>query len=231
MGRAAGREAAADPRKALLLVPTEGLGQAIAGEWEAAGETVDPRAMPLTGLANAAIDRVAPDRLAFAAALAKYAEADLACYRAEGPEALAERQAGSWDGLLGWARRRFDIDFVTTTASSTSTSRRRRSSAWRMRSPRSMPSTSPACRRWSPSAARWSPRWRWSRGQRPPRRGTRSASTSAGSSKNGAPTPKPRRRWRAAGRFLRRRQFPEAARPLVLGSGQVADERDQPGLP
>lgn len=103
------------PGKALLIVPNEALGRAIAGEWASAAETVDPRAMPLTGLANAAIDRVAPDRASFAADLAKYAEADLACYRAEGPRTLAERQAESWDRLLGWARRRYDVDFAITT--------------------------------------------------------------------------------------------------------------------
>ena len=103
------------PGRALLAVPTRALAEAIAGEWAGAAETVDPRAMPLTGLANAAIDRVAPDRAAFAAGLARYAEADLACYRAEGPETLARRQQQSWDGLLGWARRRFDVDFATTT--------------------------------------------------------------------------------------------------------------------
>jgi chaperone required for assembly of F1-ATPase len=69
----------------------------------------------MTGLANAAIDRVAPDCAAFAANLAKYAEADLACYRAEAPQALADRQAAEWDRLLGWARRRFDVDFAVTT--------------------------------------------------------------------------------------------------------------------
>ena len=70
--------------------------------------------MPLTGLANAAIDRVAPDKKAFADGLARYAEGDLACYRAEGPEGLVQRQAAEWDKLLGWGRRRFDVDFNTT---------------------------------------------------------------------------------------------------------------------
>lgn len=102
------------PGKALLVVPTEALAQAIAEEWATSGESVDPRSMPLTGLANAAIDRVSPDRTAFAAGIAKYAEADLACYRAEGPQTLAERQAESWDKLLGWARRRYDVDFATS---------------------------------------------------------------------------------------------------------------------
>jgi chaperone required for assembly of F1-ATPase len=96
--------------------PTETLARAIAEEWSAvavAGE-IDPRAMPLTGLANAAIDRVAVDRQAFAASLAHYAEADLACYRAEWPPELVERQSQTWDGLLAWARRRYDVDFATT---------------------------------------------------------------------------------------------------------------------
>lgn len=103
------------PGRAPLLVPTAALAEAIAAEWAEAEETIDPRAMPLTGLANAAIDRVAPDRAAFAAGLGKYAEADLACYRAEGPQTLVERQKESWGALLGWARRRFDVDFTTTT--------------------------------------------------------------------------------------------------------------------
>jgi chaperone required for assembly of F1-ATPase len=102
------------PGRTMLTVPTEALGRAIADEWASAGETADPRAMPLTGLANAAIDRVAPDRGAFAAGLAKYAEGDLACYRAEAPTSLVERQAESWDRLLCWARRRYDVDFAVT---------------------------------------------------------------------------------------------------------------------
>ena len=102
------------PGRALLIVPSKALAKAIADEWASAEETVDPRAMPLTGLANAAIDRVALDLAAFAAGLARYAEADLACYRAEGPETLIALQRQSWDSLLGWARRRFDVDFAVT---------------------------------------------------------------------------------------------------------------------
>lgn len=99
------------PAKAELMLPTEALAEAVAREWAEAAETVDPRAMPLTGLANAAIDRVAPDTEAFAGVLAKYGESDLLCYRAEAPVVLAEREAAEWDPLLAWARRRFDVDF------------------------------------------------------------------------------------------------------------------------
>jgi chaperone required for assembly of F1-ATPase len=102
------------PAQAALAVPTEALAEAIADEWSTVGQSIDPRSMPLTGLANAAIDRVSPERQAFAIGLARYAEADLACYRAEGPSALVERQEQEWEKLLVWARRRFDVDFVTT---------------------------------------------------------------------------------------------------------------------
>ena len=100
------------PARADLTVPTRVLADAIAAEWQDCGESVDPRAMPLTGLANAAIDRVGPARAGFAAGLARYAENDLTCYRAEGPEALVARQSESWDVLLAWARRRYDVDFT-----------------------------------------------------------------------------------------------------------------------
>ena len=102
------------PARAELSIPARALAEAIAEEWRQAGETIDPRVMPLTGLANAAIDRVGPERQTFAAGLARYAEADLACYRSEWPPELVERQARAWDDLLAWARRRYDVDFATT---------------------------------------------------------------------------------------------------------------------
>jgi chaperone required for assembly of F1-ATPase len=103
------------PARAALVVPTPALSDAIVDEWRSIGERIDPRSMPLTGLANAAIDRVAPDSRAFAAGLTRYADADLFCYRAEGPRALVDREERSWDALLDWARRRYDVDFAITT--------------------------------------------------------------------------------------------------------------------
>lgn len=102
------------PGRALLTLPNDTLAQAVAAEWAAVGETLDPRAMPLTGLANAAIDRVAPDPDAFAAGLAAYGESDLLCYRAEAPAELVARQAAAWDPLLDWARGSLGIEFVVT---------------------------------------------------------------------------------------------------------------------
>ena len=103
------------PARAELIVPTEDMAEAIAEEWRSCGETVEPRSMRLTGLANAAIDRIAADPEAFAAGLARYGENDLTCYRAEGPDTLVRRQGESWDVLLDWARRRYDVDFACAT--------------------------------------------------------------------------------------------------------------------
>jgi chaperone required for assembly of F1-ATPase len=102
------------PARNALVVPTQALAEAIAEEWRAVEGHIDPRAMPLTGLANAATDRVAPDAPAFAAGLARYAESDLTCYRATEPSALVDVQETAWDALLAWARHRYDVDFATT---------------------------------------------------------------------------------------------------------------------
>jgi chaperone required for assembly of F1-ATPase len=67
--------------------------------------------MPMTGFANAAIDHVAPDRVAFAASIAAYAESDAFCYRAEADEPLAPKQAEIWGAWLDWAQGRYDVSF------------------------------------------------------------------------------------------------------------------------
>ncbi len=103
------------PGRTPLVLPTEALAEAVAEEWRAVGETIDPRAMPLTGLSNAAIDRIAPDRERFAAGLAAYGESDLLYYRADLPEPLVDRQIAHWDPLLDWARGRYDVHFETAT--------------------------------------------------------------------------------------------------------------------
>lgn len=101
------------PGRAPLALPTPALTQAVAAEWCAVGDTLDPRAMPLTGLANAAIDRITPDRQAFAAGLARFGESDLLCYRAEEPD-LAARQAAAWDPVIAWVQRRYDFGVEVT---------------------------------------------------------------------------------------------------------------------
>ncbi|ABS64378.1 ATP12 ATPase [Parvibaculum lavamentivorans DS-1] len=91
------------PAKEPLAVPVLALARAIADEWEAQAEEIDPRAMKLTKLANTAIDLVAPRREAVIAELVNFAATDLLCYRADAPAALAARQAAAWEPLLAWA--------------------------------------------------------------------------------------------------------------------------------
>ena len=79
------------------------LAQAVAEEWAAQDETIDPRAMPLTRLANAAIDLGGSGRQAMVEGARAYAATDLLCYRAETPRDLVERQVWAWQPLLDWA--------------------------------------------------------------------------------------------------------------------------------
>ncbi|NNC72326.1 MAG: ATPase [Sphingomonadaceae bacterium] len=103
------------PGRAPLAVPAQKLADAMAAEWAGQEEKIDPLSMPLTGLANAAVDRIAPDPQSFAAELAKYGETDLLCYRAESPVELVARQAKAWDPLLDWASEQYGVTFETTT--------------------------------------------------------------------------------------------------------------------
>jgi chaperone required for assembly of F1-ATPase len=102
------------PSRRDLALPGALLAEAIADEWNAQGESIDPRAMPLTGLANAAVDRIAPGAAAFARGLAAYGESDLLYYRAEGPAPLVARQTLLWDPILAWAQQRYDAVFELT---------------------------------------------------------------------------------------------------------------------
>lgn len=103
------------PAKAPLVVPTQALAVLIAAEWAAQGTELRPETMPATRAANTAIDRVCHHHAAVAAEIAGYGEADLLCYRAEGPAGLAARQAAAWDPLLAWAEGRFGVRFARQT--------------------------------------------------------------------------------------------------------------------
>lgn len=103
------------PGRLPLVLPTPALADGVAQEWRVVDDEIDPRAMPLTGLANAAIERVAADPALFAANLAAYAESDLLCYRAADPPELVARQAAAWDPPLDWALGRYDVAFATAT--------------------------------------------------------------------------------------------------------------------
>jgi chaperone required for assembly of F1-ATPase len=92
------------PAGRVLAAPTPALAQAIAAEWAAQGEMIDPAKMPHTRLANAIIDGVTKRPGPIAAEVEKYLACDLVCYRADRPQGLRERQAEHWDPILAWAR-------------------------------------------------------------------------------------------------------------------------------
>jgi chaperone required for assembly of F1-ATPase len=102
------------PQRATLMVASAALAEAIAAEWDDVGETIDPAAMPMTGLANAAIDLAAPDLTAFAAPIAAYATSDLLCYRDARDATLQAEQAAAWNPLLAWAEERYGVEFALT---------------------------------------------------------------------------------------------------------------------
>ncbi|WP_439533758.1 ATP12 family protein [Polymorphobacter sp.] len=102
------------PARARLALPNAALADAVAAEWQAVADKLDPARMPFTGLANAAQDLIAADAHAHAARLAAYAAHDLLCYRAENPPPLVRRQAEAWDPVLDWATQTQGWRFTVT---------------------------------------------------------------------------------------------------------------------
>jgi len=91
------------PAKRGLILPTQAMAQAVAAEWDAQEDEINPQTMPVTKTANAAIDKVAVQHAEVADMLAAYGDADLLCYRADNPEELVARQVVQWDPMLDWA--------------------------------------------------------------------------------------------------------------------------------
>jgi len=101
------------PAGRVLAAPTRGLAVALAAEWAAQPDVVDPAKMPLTRLANAIIDGVADAPGPVADEIRKYLGSDLLLYRADVPRALRERQAEHWDPILVWAGDTLGAHFKT----------------------------------------------------------------------------------------------------------------------
>lgn len=97
------------PARALLAVPWRPVAEALAREWEAQGERIDPSRMPLTRIVNVALDGVASVADAVKDEIAAYAGSDLLAYRAEGPERLVQRQTAEWDPIVVHAERRLGV--------------------------------------------------------------------------------------------------------------------------
>jgi chaperone required for assembly of F1-ATPase len=94
-----------------VIAPTSEIADAIAAEWNAQGETIDPLTMPLTRFANSVAE--VNDRVgAVADDIAKYLGSDLLFYRAGHPEALVAKEAAHWDPILFWAANELGAHFM-----------------------------------------------------------------------------------------------------------------------
>ena len=102
------------PAKAVLVVPTRALAEAIAAEWGAVPDKADINVshLPLTRLAATGLDRVTSQRARVIEDTAKYAGSDMLCYRASEPETLVKRQQATWQPLLDWAAERYGARLV-----------------------------------------------------------------------------------------------------------------------
>jgi len=101
------------PAKRPLTLPTRTMAEAVAAEWQAQDKQIDPRTMPVTKTANAAIDKVAVQKDEVVDMLAAYGDSDLLCYRADSPEELVARQAAEWDPMLAWAATTLGVSLRT----------------------------------------------------------------------------------------------------------------------
>ncbi|WP_371877270.1 ATP12 family chaperone protein [Alsobacter ponti] len=100
------------PARSPLETPAQAATQAVADEWAAQGDVIDPASMPFTKLVNTALDGVARQREAVVDEIARYAGSDLLCYRAGDPARLVERESAHWDPVLAWARDELGARFV-----------------------------------------------------------------------------------------------------------------------
>jgi len=95
-----------------VVAPTPEIADAIAAEWQAQQETIDPLTMPLTRLANSVVDAVVDRVDAVTEDVAKYFQSDLLFYRAGHPDALVAREAAHWDPPLFWAADALGAHFI-----------------------------------------------------------------------------------------------------------------------
>lgn len=99
------------PGKQKLLLPAPSLADAIAAEWRAQGELIDPATMPMTRIVNSALDGVTGNEAAVREDIVAFAGSDLVCYRASAPQGLVALQIAQWDPVVDWARERLGASF------------------------------------------------------------------------------------------------------------------------
>jgi len=92
------------PARNVLVLPTQDAALLVAQEFSSQQEVIDPAKMPVTRLANTALDGVASDPQPVLEDILRFASSDLLCYRAGHPQPLVDRQNEFWDPVLEWAQ-------------------------------------------------------------------------------------------------------------------------------
>ncbi len=109
-----GRAVRTPGQKIPVIVPVLGIAQAMAAEWAAQGEFIDPGSMPHVRLINSALESGEEMVPAFRAEIGKFAAGDLLLYRADSPQELVAEQEAIWDSALVKLARKFDVAFQPT---------------------------------------------------------------------------------------------------------------------
>jgi chaperone required for assembly of F1-ATPase len=99
------------PMKNALALPNRALAEAVAAEWVAQVKVIDPELMPVTKLANTALDRATAEREHVLDEIVQYAGSDLVCYWADRPPELVALQRRHWQPVLDWANAKLAAQF------------------------------------------------------------------------------------------------------------------------
>lgn len=97
-----------------LILPTQAAADLVCSEWQAQGAEIDPATMPVTRLANTALDAVSVNPDDVLADIVRFSGSDLLCYRADGPQELVARQSAQWDPVLDWLAEKHQARFIQT---------------------------------------------------------------------------------------------------------------------
>ena len=92
-------------------LPTAALAEAMAAEWAAQGEEIDPAGFVYRDMADYALDVVADRPEDAFAQIVPYGETDTLCYRAEPGDPLRREQELVWEPLLARAEARLGVGF------------------------------------------------------------------------------------------------------------------------
>lgn len=101
------------PAKRPFVVPSKALADAVASEWAALDDVIDPARLPLTRIINSALDGVVDNQADVTDEVAAFGGNDLIVYRAEGPDDLIRMQEQHWDPLIAWSQEALGASLAT----------------------------------------------------------------------------------------------------------------------